>query len=60
MQPTALPETASSEEFDLYSFRKIARQHFGGGAMIETGSDQSKAEVTVVKRKKKAVAEGGC
>ncbi len=60
MQPTAPPETASTEEFDLYSFRKAARQHFGGGAMIETGSDQPKAEVTVVKRKKKAVAEGGC
>ncbi len=60
MQPIAPPETASSEEFDLYSFRKAARQHFGGGAVIETGSDQSKAEVTVVKRKKRAVAEGGC
>jgi len=60
MQPTAPPETASTEAFDLYSFRKAARQHFGGGAIIETGSDQPKTEVTVVKRKKKAVAEGGC
>ncbi len=60
MQPTAPAETASSEEFDLYSFRKAARQHFGGGGVIETGSDQPKAEVTVVKRKKKAAAEGGC
>lgn len=60
MQPTAPAETASTAEFDLYSFRKAARQHFGGGAVIESGSDQPKQEVTVVKRKKKVVAEGGC
>lgn len=60
MQPTLPPETASTEEFDLYSFRKAAYQHFGGGAAIEVGSNQSQEQVTVIKRKKKAVAEGGC
>lgn len=59
MQPTPPAETASNQEFDLYAFRKAAYQYFGGGSLVESSSDQPK-EVPVVKRKKKAVAEGGC
>jgi len=60
MQPQSPPETASKEEFDLYSFRKAARQYFGGGSNIEIETDLPKENIVVKKRVKKVVAEGGC
>lgn len=60
MQPLPPPETAPSEEFDLYSFRLAACQYFGGGSQTEVSSDQPKKEVTIIKRKKKTTAAGGC
>lgn len=60
MQPVSPPETASKEEFDLYSFRKAARQYFGGGSNIEIEADLPKENIVIKKREKKVVAEGGC
>lgn len=60
MQPKLPPETASKEEFDLYSFRQAARQYFGGGSNIEVEADLPKENIVIKKREKKVVAEGGC
>lgn len=61
MQPVAPDETAPSEEFDLYLFRKAARLHFGGGTLeIETTPSADRQAVKLVKREKKTVTEGGC
>jgi rhodanese-related sulfurtransferase len=51
--------TASNTEFDLYEFRKGARQYFSGASLsIE---ENTGTEPVVIKRKKKnAVIEGGC
>ncbi|HEY9114193.1 MAG TPA: rhodanese-like domain-containing protein [Bacteroidales bacterium] len=57
IQPEPPVETASSEEFDLYDFRKGASIYFTG-AKIETSD--VKAEINVVRKKKGNVAEGGC
>jgi rhodanese-related sulfurtransferase len=59
MNPVQPSETASNEEFELYSFRKAAYQHFGGASITESVPDQP-MEMPVVKRKKKEVTEGGC
>lgn len=56
IQPILPPETAPSQEFDLYNQRKGASLYFTG-AKIE--SNDIKAEVKV-SRKKKSGAEGGC
>ena len=60
MQPLPPPETAPSEEFDLYSFRQAACQYFGGGSQAVVSADQPKRQVTFIKRKKKTTAAGGC
>ena len=58
IQPVKPDETASDEAFELYNFRKGASIYFSG-AVIETAESGQKA-VTVIRKKKKAVAEGGC
>lgn len=57
IKPQIPPETASSEEFDLYDFRKGASLYFTG-SKIETAD--VKAEIKVVRKKKSNAAEGGC
>lgn len=59
IQPESPPETAPSEEIDLYEFRKGASIYFtGGAAPIEQEID---AEPVIVRRKAKTQAvEGGC
>lgn len=59
IQPVKPVETASNEEFELYNFRKGASMYFSGAA-LETSDEDSKSGVVVVRKKKKAVAEGGC
>ncbi|MEZ5082944.1 MAG: rhodanese-like domain-containing protein [Bacteroidales bacterium] len=60
MQPTAPPETAPSEEFDLYAFRQGASLYFSGGS-IEVESLATKTEpVKLIKREKKTTTAGGC
>lgn len=60
MQPTAPPETAPSEEFDLYAFRQGASLYFSGGS-IEIESSEAKAKpVKLMKRVKKTTTAGGC
>lgn len=59
IRPTAPPETASDDEIDLYQFRKGASIYFTGGtAAIEQESGGE--AVTVTRRKKTQVVEGGC
>jgi rhodanese-related sulfurtransferase len=60
MQPTPPDETAPSEAFDRYAFRRGAAMFFSGGGM-ETGTTNTEANPVILnKRKKKTVAEGGC
>ncbi|MCF8367510.1 MAG: rhodanese-like domain-containing protein [Bacteroidales bacterium] len=60
MQATPPPETAPSEEFDIYAFRLAAKYHFGGGSLEATPKETKNDEVPLIKRKKKTVSEGGC
>lgn len=59
IQPKRPPETAPTEEIDLYEFRKGASIYFtGGAAPIEQDLD---AEPVIVRKKSKTqVVEGGC
>ena len=58
LQPPAPKQSDPQEAFELYNFRRAARQYFGGGSEI-TSDDP--AEVIMVSRKKKTgAAEGGC
>lgn len=68
MLPEYPPEEASSEDFDLYTFRKGASLFFGGSApeipviteeVTEVQKEAPKKTV-VVKKKVKKAAEGGC
>ncbi len=59
MQPVEPPETAPKEAFDLYSFRKAASLHFGGG-QPEIRAELPKENIVVKKRIKTRKAEGGC
>lgn len=58
IQPERPAETASQEAFELYSFRKGASMYFTGAELQESESDKS--GITVKRKKKTAVAEGGC
>ncbi len=60
MQPEAPPATAPSEAFDLYSFRKAAAAHFGGGSPAVQTEVEEAEPVMLERRKKKTVTEGGC
>ncbi|PLX11459.1 MAG: hypothetical protein C0598_08175 [Marinilabiliales bacterium] len=59
IEPTQPNETASSEEFELYSFRKGASIYFTG-ANMENDSEGTKAVINVQRKKKTSVVEGGC
>lgn len=60
MQPTPPDDTAPSEAFDRYAFRRGAAMFFSGGSM-ETGNTATEAKPVILnKRKKKTAAEGGC
>lgn len=59
IQPQEPVQTAAETEFELYSFRKGA-QLFFTGATVETASSGSKEKVVVQRKKKTAVAAGGC
>lgn len=58
IQPEPPAETAPITEFDLYEFRKGASLYFTGAEIsFDTGEKQT---LSVTRRKKEAVAEGGC
>jgi hypothetical protein len=59
IQPEMPAETASKEEFELYSFRKGASMFFTG-ADISTPVSGGEKSITVTRKKKGNVAEGGC
>ncbi len=59
MQPVLPAESSPKEAFDLYSFRKAASLHFGGGHQ-EIRAEIPKENIVVKKREKKSKAEGGC
>ena len=59
LRPRELKETASSKEFERYSFRKAASAYFGGGSA--TGESATvKVKAAPIKRRKKEAAGGGC
>ncbi len=60
MQPEKPPVTASSDEFDLYTFRKAAGMYFGGGTSDLSDADNTKEDIKIIKRTKKTVTAGGC
>jgi rhodanese-related sulfurtransferase len=59
IQPKEPPETASYTAFKQYQFRKGAQQYFTG-AKVEQQNAGKKTEVKVRRRKRTAVAAGGC
>lgn len=59
MNPVPPPQTAPQEAFDLYSFRRGAAMYFTGGNIIEAPEVEAE-EITVSRKKKKSVVEGGC
>lgn len=60
LQPVPPTESAPSEEFALYDFRKGASMYFGGGGSIEVETQTISEPVPQVRKKKKTVIEGGC
>ena len=59
IQPERPEETASKAEFELYSTRRGASMYFTG-AEISAPDEGAKQAVTVKRKKKGTVAEGGC
>lgn len=59
MNPVPPPQTAPKEAFELYSFRRGAAQYFTGGNTIEPPEVEAE-KVTISRKKKKTVVEGGC
>lgn len=59
IQPKVPEETASKEDFELYDLRKGASIYFTG-AEIATATEDGAKSITVVRKKKTSVAEGGC
>ena len=57
LMPEIPPESASSEEFELYSFALGARSYFSGNT-LEAPADTR--EKVTIRRKVKKKAEGGC
>ncbi|MBN2175793.1 MAG: rhodanese-like domain-containing protein [Bacteroidales bacterium] len=60
MQPKSPSPGSPSQDFDMYSFRLAASQYFGGGANIETNTENSTENVIIKRREKKSVTAGGC
>jgi len=59
IQPERPDETAPEEAFELYSFRKGASLYFTG-TKISAPATEGAQSITVTRKKKSAVAEGGC
>lgn len=59
IKPTVPPETASKSDFELYNERKGASMYFTG-AEISIEESTGAKEVTVRRKKKSSVVEGGC
>lgn len=59
IKPEAPQETASKEAIELYDFRMGASMYFTGSD-ISTPSEKGAKPVTVKRKKKGSVAEGGC
>lgn len=59
IQPEKPSETAAKETFEKYKFRKGASMYFTG-AEITVADDTPQSSVTVSRKKKSSVAEGGC
>lgn len=59
IQPKMPVQTASKEEFERYAVRKGASMYFTG-AEIAIPDESTKSTVTVTRKKKTTVAEGGC
>ncbi len=60
IRPKSPPQTAPESAFERYEFRKAACQYFTGANAANTGRSSSKVKVVFKKRKKAAVAAGGC
>ena len=60
IRPKAPPQTAPETAFEKYDFRKAARLYFTGAKTANTGRSSSKVKVVFKRRKKTAVAAGGC
>lgn len=60
IKPVAPPETAPTEAFDLYAFRKSACIYFGGASAGVGSTAPVEKKTVVVRKKKKKAAEGGC
>ncbi len=58
IQPVAPPETASSEEFSLYTFRKGASVYFTGAKLQQETA--SREPVNIIRKKKTSAVAGGC
>lgn len=59
LKPQRPAESASSDEFALFDFRKGASQYFRGGSLV-IESEVAAEPVLQVRKKKKTVVEGGC
>jgi len=59
LHPTRPVETAPTEAFDLYEFRKGASIYFGGSGNLPSSSEPTEI-ITVTRKKKENVVEGGC
>ena len=58
IQPKVPEETASKADFELYDLRRGASMYFTGAELATT--EGGAKSVTVVRKKKTSVAEGGC
>jgi len=59
LQPSRPAESAPSEAFELYDFRRGASIYFGGSS-VELSQGTKQETIIVTPRKKKNVVEGGC
>lgn len=59
IQPEAPAETASAEAWEIYNFRKASSMYFTGAEISVADASEGKP-VTVQRKKKGSVAEGGC
>lgn len=60
IQPKEPSQTDPKTAFERYEFRKAAQLYFTGANTANTGSASPKVKVVFKKRKKTAVAAGGC
>ncbi len=60
IQPKEPPQTAPKTAFEQYEFRKAARDYFTGANPAGNSPSSSKVKVVFKRRKKAAVAAGGC